>query len=112
MQLDRVDVSFDGIVEAGQAYVALSRARTLDGLHLADLAPHRIRAHPAALRFYADAGVPADPDAPPPPPPTAAAAPPPDVAPAVVACLRAALPPRHRAALGLAPADADADTPH
>ena len=52
MQLDHVDLSFNGIFEAGQAYVALSRVRTLEGLYLTDFQPQRIHAHPAALRFY------------------------------------------------------------
>jgi ATP-dependent DNA helicase PIF1 len=52
MQLDCIDLSTAGIFEAGQAYVGLSRATTLAGVHLTDFDPRKVRAHPAALRFY------------------------------------------------------------
>lgn len=82
MQLDHVDVSFEGIFEAGQAYVALSRVRTLEGLYLHDFQPQRVRAHPAALEFYATSDrAPHRPDEPP------------TIPPAILDCWRETLPP-------------------
>lgn len=51
--LDRVEVAIDKTVFAyGQAYVALSRVTTLDGLTLKSFDPSVVRAHPAALEFF------------------------------------------------------------
>jgi ATP-dependent DNA helicase PIF1 len=38
--------------EFGQAYVALSRVRSLEGLYVWKLDPRKIRCHPAVVRFY------------------------------------------------------------
>jgi ATP-dependent DNA helicase PIF1 len=38
--------------EFGQAYVALSRVRSLDGLYIWKLDPRRVRCHPAVKAFY------------------------------------------------------------
>ena len=38
--------------EYGQAYVALSRVRSLEGLHIWSLNPFKVRCHPAVAAFY------------------------------------------------------------
>lgn len=38
--------------EYGQAYVALSRVRSLEGLHIWSLNPTKVRCHPAVVAFY------------------------------------------------------------
>jgi ATP-dependent DNA helicase PIF1 len=51
--LDRVEASIDKTVFAyGQAYVAISRVTTLEGLTLKSFDPTVIRAHPSVLSFF------------------------------------------------------------
>ena len=53
MSLDRVAVDLSGVFERGQAYVALSRARSLEGLSLdVPLEPRAVFAHPEIVAFY------------------------------------------------------------
>lgn len=55
MTLNKIRVHLQNCFEFGQAYVALSRARTLEGLFIADSKAGVIRAHPAAVNFYSTA---------------------------------------------------------
>lgn len=43
-----------GIFEYGQTYVALSRARTLDGLFVAEFDPAKVRVHPKVKEFFGE----------------------------------------------------------
>jgi ATP-dependent DNA helicase PIF1 len=52
MTLDRVQLSLGKVFECGQIYVALSRARSLEGLSLTDVDFSRLSAHPKALAFH------------------------------------------------------------
>jgi len=52
MSIDKLYVDLRGVFEYGQAYVALSRARTLEGLKLAKFDARVIRAHPAVVKYY------------------------------------------------------------
>jgi len=52
MTLDNVVVDMDGIFEYGQAYVALSRVKSMKGLRISHLDISRIKAHPEAIKFY------------------------------------------------------------
>ena len=48
--LAKVAVSFQGMTQPHLVYVALSRAKTLDGLHLLDFDPNKIKVSPDVLR--------------------------------------------------------------
>lgn len=52
MTLDAVQVDFKGVFGDSMVYVALSRARTLDGLAIANLNLDDIRTSTAVLNFY------------------------------------------------------------
>jgi ATP-dependent DNA helicase PIF1 len=55
MTIDRLNVSLGTVFEVGQAYVALSRARSLDGLCiLDDVRPDKVKASADAVKFYTD----------------------------------------------------------
>jgi ATP-dependent DNA helicase PIF1 len=90
MTLDCALINLAECFECGQAYVAISRVRSLDGLFLLSLDRAAIRAHPSVVRFYdalfattstptagLTAGPTASPSAPGKPAPVAAAVPPP-----------------------------------
>ncbi|GAB5358514.1 hypothetical protein AAMO2058_000464800 [Amorphochlora amoebiformis] len=51
MTLDRAQISLKGAFEVGQAYVALSRVRSLNNIRLTDFDPEAIRAEPNAIDF-------------------------------------------------------------
>ena len=51
MTLEKVEMSLN-VFERGQAYVALSRVRSLDGLSISNLRPEAIRAEPAVVELY------------------------------------------------------------
>lgn len=52
LSLDLVEISFKDIFEYGQAYVALSRVKNIEGLRIIDFSPKKIMAHPKALEYY------------------------------------------------------------
>jgi ATP-dependent exoDNAse (exonuclease V) alpha subunit len=52
MTLDKIQVFLEKVFEPGQAYVALSRARTMEGLFIMSRKPGAIGAHPEAVKFY------------------------------------------------------------
>jgi len=52
LTLDRIEVACAGIFAFGQAYVALSRARTLEGLKLIGFHPKCVMSDPKVQKFY------------------------------------------------------------
>lgn len=52
LTLEKVRVSLKRCFADGQAYVALSRAKTIEGLFIADITANSIRANSTALAFY------------------------------------------------------------
>ncbi len=52
LSLTRAVIDLTGTFEYGQAYVALSRVRSLDGLLLKGFSAKVIRAHPSAIEYY------------------------------------------------------------
>nr|XP_008534183.1 PREDICTED: ATP-dependent DNA helicase PIF1 [Equus przewalskii] len=54
MSLDCVEISLARVFASGQAYVALSRARSLQGLRVLDFDPMAVRCDPRVLSFYAN----------------------------------------------------------
>ncbi|OMH85967.1 ATP-dependent DNA helicase pfh1 [Zancudomyces culisetae] len=51
--IDRVKVDLGNVFEKGQAYVALSRATSLDGLQILNFHPSKVFSHSKVLEFYA-----------------------------------------------------------
>lgn len=52
LTLDCVEMSLSKVFEAGQAYVALSRAKSLDSVRILDFDPKQVWANPQVLQFY------------------------------------------------------------
>lgn len=50
--LDLVKVDLGRVFETGQAYVALSRATSMDGLQVLNFNPRKVTAHPKVKAFY------------------------------------------------------------
>lgn len=50
--LDYAEIDLSSIFECGQAYVALSRIKNIEGLSVIDIDYDKIKAHPKALEFY------------------------------------------------------------
>jgi len=50
--LDYAEMDLSHVFEYGQAYVALSRIKSLEGLSIIDIDYDKIKSHPKALEFY------------------------------------------------------------
>lgn len=51
LDMAEIDIG-SGIFEYGQTYVALSRIKSLEGLHIISIDPWQIKANPKVLKFY------------------------------------------------------------
>lgn len=52
MSLDLVEMGLRNVFECGQMYVALSRARSLEGLAIRGIDWNKLRAHPRVLAWH------------------------------------------------------------
>lgn len=52
LTLDRAYINLEGVFEYGQAYVALSRIRTIKGLTIRGFGIHSFKANPKAVEYY------------------------------------------------------------
>lgn len=52
MTLDHIHTDLSRAFGYGMVYVALSRVRSLNGLHISGFSPSKIKAHPKVLQFY------------------------------------------------------------
>ena len=52
MSLDRVSMDLGSVFDPGQAYVALSRARTIDGMQVTNFSPSIVHVNPVVVAFY------------------------------------------------------------
>jgi ATP-dependent DNA helicase PIF1 len=50
--LDCAYIDFSNVWECGQAYVALSRIKSLQNLYVKNMKASNFKAHPEALSFY------------------------------------------------------------
>jgi ATP-dependent DNA helicase PIF1 len=50
--LDYVEIKLSDVFDYGQAYVGLSRCKSLEGLSIIDIDWNKINAHPKAIEFY------------------------------------------------------------
>ena len=57
MTLDCVEISLSRVFEYGQAYVALSRAKSLQNLKIIDFDVNSIKADEIVVKFYERLGV-------------------------------------------------------
>jgi ATP-dependent DNA helicase PIF1 len=52
--LARVKIDLSGVFEKGQAYVALSRAKTVEHLQVLGFRPEKVMPHPRVIAFHKD----------------------------------------------------------
>ena len=51
--MERVKVDLGGVFEKGQAYVALSRAKTIEKLQVLNFDPRKVAPHPKVMDYHA-----------------------------------------------------------